>query len=169
MLRRCSTLVSAATPVCALSAAPGAAAGPPGTWTWPVVGPVIRAFDPPASPYGSGHRGIDIATGTGSVVVAPASGTVSFAGAVGGHLFLTIAHGGGVSSTYSWLGGLTARRGDVVAAGDPIAVSGSGDPRAAAANLHLGVKLDGAYVDPLAYLGPLDLTTIVRLAPLQPA
>jgi murein DD-endopeptidase MepM/ murein hydrolase activator NlpD len=41
-----------------------AAVGPAraaGDWSWPVVGPVIRAFDPPDTPFGSGHRGIDIA------------------------------------------------------------------------------------------------------------
>jgi hypothetical protein len=40
-----------------------------GSWVWPVTGPVIREFDPPDSPYGSGHRGIDVAVpvGTGDV------------------------------------------------------------------------------------------------------
>ncbi|HET7928822.1 MAG TPA: M23 family peptidase, partial [Actinomycetota bacterium] len=32
-----------------------------GTWAWPVQGPVIRGFDPPDTPFGAGHRGIDIA------------------------------------------------------------------------------------------------------------
>ena len=41
---------------------PAAAAG---DWAWPVVGPVIRGYDPPALPYGSGHRGIDIAAPIG--------------------------------------------------------------------------------------------------------
>src|SRR5437773_11008570 len=31
-----------------------------GTYAWPVVGPVIRGFEPPPNPYGPGHRGIDI-------------------------------------------------------------------------------------------------------------
>ena len=72
-------------------------------WTWPVTGPVIRGFDLPDDPYGSGHRGIDIAVSVGTTIVAPADGAVSFAGPVGGRLFLTIDHGGGLSSTYSWL------------------------------------------------------------------
>jgi murein DD-endopeptidase MepM/ murein hydrolase activator NlpD len=45
-----------------------------GGWTWPVVGPVIQAFDPPDTPYGSGHRGIDIAAEVGTTIVAPAMG-----------------------------------------------------------------------------------------------
>ena len=85
------------------SAAAVASASAAGTWAWPVSGPVIRGFDPPDSPYGSGHRGIDIAAPAGSVVLAPADGRVAFAGPVGGRLFLTIDHSGGLESTYSWV------------------------------------------------------------------
>ncbi len=78
---------------------PAASAATAGGWTWPVVGPVIQTFDPPDTPYGSGHRGIDIAASVGTTVVAPADGTVTFAGPVGGHLFVTVDQGGGLSST----------------------------------------------------------------------
>lgn len=64
--------------------APVRPAAADGTWLWPVVGPITRGFDPPDSPYGSGHRGIDIATDAGTIVLAPASGTVKFAGPIGG-------------------------------------------------------------------------------------
>ena len=137
-----------------------------GTWTWPVTGPVIRGFDPPASPYGSGHRGIDIAAAAGSVAVAPADGRVSFAGPVGGRLFLTIDHGGGLESTFSWVSALQVRRGVVVVQGQPVASTGGGHTGDLVPNLHLGVKLDDAYVDPLDYLGPIDLSALIRLAPL---
>ena len=137
-----------------------------GTWAWPVTGPVVRGFDPPSSPFGSGHRGIDIAVDVGSEVVAPADGVVAFAGPVGGHLFLTIDHGGGLESTYSWLSSLSVRRGDAVVGGQPIALTGPGHAGAPLSSLHLGVRLDDAYVDPLDYLGALDVSTIIRLAPL---
>ncbi len=143
-----------------------AAAETAGGWTWPVVGPVIQGFDPPDTPYGSGHRGIDIAAEVGTTVVAPADGTVTFAGPVGGYLFVTIDHGGGLSSTYSWLSAKLVRKGDRVLQGQPIAQTGWGHPAAPIPHLHLGVKLDGAYVDPLSYLGPVSLATFVRLAPL---
>lgn len=143
--------------------APARAAG---DWTWPVVGPVIRAFDPPDSPYGSGHRGIDIAAAPGTIVVAPASGTVTFAGPVGGRLFLTLAHAGGLSSTYSWISEVLVRKGDQVVRGQAVARTGDGHPGDLVPSLHLGVKLDGAYVDPLAYLGPLDMGLLIRLAPI---
>lgn len=137
-----------------------------GTWTWPVTGPVIRGFDPPASPYGSGHRGIDIATPAGSVAVAPADGRVSFAGPVGGRLFLTIDHGGGLESTFSWVSALLVRRGDLVVQGQPVVRTGGGHTGDLIPNLHLGMKLNDAYVNPLDYLGPIDISALIRLAPL---
>lgn len=136
------------------------------TWTWPVTGPVIRGFDPPASPFGSGHRGIDIAAVAGSVAVAPADGRVAFAGPVGGRLFLTIDHGAGLESTYSWVAALLVRRGDLVAQGEPVVRTGLGHTGDLVANLHLGVKLDDEYVDPLDYLAPIDVSGLIRLAPL---
>ncbi len=137
-----------------------------GSWSWPVVGPVIRAFDPPDSPFGAGHRGIDIAAAAGTTAVAPADGTVSFAGPVGGRLFLTIDHGGGLESTYSWVGSLLVRRGDPVTRGQAVATTGGGHVGDAVANLHLGVRLHDAYVDPLDYLEALDVALLIRLAPL---
>jgi murein DD-endopeptidase MepM/ murein hydrolase activator NlpD len=161
-----SVLLILATVPCLLRATPARAAG--GTWFWPVTGPVVRAFDPPASPYASGHRGIDIAAPFGTLVVAPAAGTVSFAGPVGGYLFLTIDHGGGLASTYSWVSGLLVRTGDTVTAGQDIALSGGGHPGDTIASLHFGVKLNDAYVDPMLYLRSPDLTSFIRLAPLPP-
>ncbi len=136
-----------------------------GTWAWPVSGPILRPFDPPGSPYGSGHRGIDIGSPAGTTVVAPETGTVTFAGTVAGHLFVTLAHGAGLSSTYSWLAGILVNEGDLVARGQPIAASGGCHPGDVDPCLHLGVKLNDAYVDPLDYLSPLDVTSMIRLAP----
>jgi len=150
----------------ALVAAPTPSAAGTG-WSWPVAGPVIRGFDPPETPYGSGHRGIDIAVATGTLVVAPEAGSVSFAGKVGGELFVTIDHGGGLSSTYSWVSATLVRRGDLVPRGWPIALSGNGHPGSVVPQLHLGAKRDGAYVDPLALLGPVGVSGFIRLAPLD--
>jgi murein DD-endopeptidase MepM/ murein hydrolase activator NlpD len=148
------------------------AAGPAraaGDWSWPVVGPVIRGFDAPDSPFGAGHRGIDIAAAVGSPVRAPAAGEVTFAGPVGGRLFLTIDHGGGLESTYSWLDALIARRGDLVSGGQLIGRSGAGHAGEVVPHLHFGVKLLDVYVDPLDYLGPVDVWRFIRLAPLDAA
>ncbi|HZD19008.1 MAG TPA: M23 family metallopeptidase [Actinomycetota bacterium] len=130
------------------------------------MGPVIRGFDPPETPFGSGHRGIDIAVAQGTPVLAPESGTVSFAGMVGGHLFVTLDHGGGLSSTYSWVSAALVREGDAIARGSPIALTGLGHPGSTVPHLHLGVRLDGEYQDPLAFLGAVSVSSFIRLAPL---
>jgi murein DD-endopeptidase MepM/ murein hydrolase activator NlpD len=164
-VRRLVLFVAIAWVVLAPSAAGPARAA--GEWAWPVVGPVLRGFDPPDSPFGSGHRGIDIAASLGSPVRAPAAGRVSFAGPVGGRFFLTIDHGGGLESTYSWLDALIARRGELVTRGQLIGRSGTGHSGAGVPHLHLGVKLFDVYVDPLDYLGPVEVWRFIRLAPLD--
>jgi murein DD-endopeptidase MepM/ murein hydrolase activator NlpD len=131
-----------------------------------VVGPVIRGFDPPDTPFGSGHRGIDIAAAVDTPVVAATSGVVTFAGPVGGRLFVTVDHGDGLESTYSFLASIAVRRGAVVARGQVIATSGSGHAGVEPSHLHLGVRLHDVYVDPLAYLGPVEVWRFIRLAPL---
>ncbi len=138
-----------------------------GRWAWPVAGPVIRPFVAPASPFGPGHRGIDIGAPSGTPVRAPAPGVVTFAGTVAGSLFLTIDHGGGLRSSYSWLSGLVAHAGDRVSAGTVVAWSGGCHPGDARACLHFGVRAGDAYVDPMIYLGPVDVSDLIRLAPLH--
>ena len=91
---------------------------------------------------------------------------MTFAGQVGGQTFLTIAHGGGLSSTYSWLSLLIVHKGDVVTRGQPVALSGPGHPGQFTPCLHLGAKLGGTYVDPLDYLASPDVAGLIRLAPL---
>ena len=154
-----SVLVIAA--VCGASL-PASAAG---TWPWPVVGPVIRGYDPPGSPYGSGHRGIDIGAPYGTPIAVPAAGTVSFSGKVGGYLFLTIQHGGGVASTYSWVSTLLVKKNDAVRTGQIVALTGEGHPGSDATHLHFAVKLNGAYVNPLDYLSPGSVVDLIRLVP----
>lgn len=140
-----------------------------GDWTWPVSGPVIRGFDPPDNPFGSGHRGIDIGAAVDTPVRAAASGSIAFAGPVGGRLFVTIDHGAGLESTYSFLSSLSVRRGAAVSTGQTIGRTGSGHAGALVPHLHFGVRLDDVYVDPLGYLGPVEVWRYIRLAPLVAA
>ena len=135
-------------------------------WGWPVRGPVLRGFDAPEDPFGAGHRGIDIAAPIGTAVVAPAPGTVTFAGKVGGHLFVTLDHGGELTSTYSWVSAMSVRKGDTVNAGQSFATTGAGHPGSVVPHLHFGVRLAGAYLDPLDFLADLGVVDLIRLAPL---
>jgi murein DD-endopeptidase MepM/ murein hydrolase activator NlpD len=137
-----------------------------GTWSWPVTGAVLRGFEAPSSPYSAGHRGIDISASFGTPVVAAAAGTVTFAGSVAGERFVTIDHGGGVSSTYSWVSSILVSKGDTVVQGQVVAASGQGHPGSTVPHLHFGVRVDGSYVDPLGYLSVPSFVDLIHLAPL---
>jgi Peptidase family M23 len=131
--------------------------GVPGLWM-PVAGAVVRGFDARAGPYGPGHRGIDIAAPMGELVRAPAAGRVVFAGPVAGTTWVSVRIAPGVVAT---LGPVLepAARAALVQERSPIGRVGPGHGAA----LHLGVRVDGVYVDPLPYL--LDRPR-ARLAPL---
>ena len=135
-------------------------------WRWPVVGPVLRIFEPPATQYGAGHRGIDVACAPGGPIAAVAGGIVTFAGPVGGLLYVTIDHGNGLSSTDSYVANVLVRRGQTVAPGESLATCGLGHPGSTIPHVHLGVRrADGTYVDPLSVLAPADLSSFIHLAP----
>jgi murein DD-endopeptidase MepM/ murein hydrolase activator NlpD len=120
---------------------------------WPVASPhpLVRSFVAPASDYGAGHRGIDVAAPPGTPVLSPADGIVYFAGVVVDRPVLTISHEGGLLSSYepvasTLAAGTPVRRGQLIGT---IAAGG----HCSAHCLHLGVRLHGQYVSPLNYLG----------------
>jgi murein DD-endopeptidase MepM/ murein hydrolase activator NlpD len=127
-------------------------------WGWPSTAPhqVLRPFIAPATPYGSGHRGVDLAAGT--ALVAPADGIVSFAGVVVDRGVLSITHGGGIVSSYE---PVTTElvAGDVVHRGDVIATVEAG--HCSVLCVHVGVRVDGAYVNPLLYLGDVPHSVLL--------
>jgi murein DD-endopeptidase MepM/ murein hydrolase activator NlpD len=129
----------------------------PGLWM-PVKGAVVRGFDARAGPYGAGHRGIDIAAPMGELVLAPAAGRVVFAGPVAGTTWVSVQIAPGVLVTLGPVPDPAVRAGPVRAR-SPIGRVGPGH----GGTLHLGVRVDGVYVDPLPYL--LDRPR-ARLAPL---
>ena len=142
----------------------------PGLWM-PVTGAVVRGFDARAGPYGPGHRGIDIAAPVGATVRAPAAGRIVFAGPVAGTTWVSLLVAPGVRVTLGPLldpvtvGRVPSRAylGRVGPGHRAGSTAGSGP----AATLHLSVRVDGVYVDPLAYL--IDRPR-PRLAPLpEPA
>lgn len=138
-----------------------------GRWGWPLSPRprVLRAFDPPARPWLSGHRGVDLAAASAGVpVTAPAAGTVSFAGVVVDRPVITIDHGNGLRSSFEPVAS-TLRTGAAVARG---AVLGRVLPGhcGRAPCLHWGVRRGRDYVNPLGFL--IDLRPSVLLPPLRP-
>jgi septal ring factor EnvC (AmiA/AmiB activator) len=132
-------------------------------WSWPVEGPVLRAFSFGDDPYAGGqHRGIDIGAIPGAPVRAPAGGVVSFAGWVptGGRT-LTIQTPDGYSATLLHLGTLATRRGATVSEGDVVATVGpSGVPELAVPYVYFGIRRTSepqGYLDPLLFLPPLAI------------
>jgi hypothetical protein len=131
-------------------------------WSWPVQGPVLQPFSYDEShPYASDqHRGVDIGAGAaGETVVAPAAGTVSFAGSVPTNgKTVTIETADGYSVTLTHLGSIAVTKGAMVAEQDVVGTIGpSGTPEVDEPYVHLGIRLaadpDG-YVDPLGLLPP---------------
>lgn len=122
----------------------------------PVAGTMQRAFAPPPTRYGAGHRGVDLAAAPGEPVVAAIGGVVTFSGAVSHVGWVTVDHGGGLNTTY---GPVDPR---VVVAGDRVDRGGLlGFVADGAAHLDWGARLEGEYIDPLALLQPWEayLTT----------
>src|SRR5262245_54288293 len=91
-------------------------------WTWPVDGPVLQTFNLGPDPYrGDQHRGLDVGAPSGTTVLAPASGTVTFAGSVPAYgRSLTIQTADGYSVTLVYLGALAAAVGDTVSEGQRV-------------------------------------------------
>jgi len=143
---------------------PAGMAGSPAAFLLPLPGPadVLTPFRPPATRYGTGHRGVDLAAPAGAEVRAAAAGTVVYAGDLAGRGVVSIQHPGGLRTTYEPVTA-TVARGQAVTAGAPIGVLQRGHaPCAPAVCLHWGARLpDGSYLDPMALLRPWR----VRLKP----
>lgn len=112
----------------------------------PVPGPVLEGFRPPACERCAGRRGVVIGSQPGVMVRAVRSGAITYAGHVGGRLYVVQSISPGVRVTYGWL----AEVGDI-AAGD--VVTGGQALGIAATRTYLGVRLGQTYIEPLRYLG----------------
>nr|WSW66530.1 M23 family metallopeptidase [Streptomyces sp. NBC_00995] len=127
--------------------------------SWPLEGrpPVVRGWEPPATEYGRGHRGVDLGAGPGARVLAAAAGRVSFAGGVAGRgvVVIELARTGDppLRTTYEPVRPLVAK-GDQVAAGQVVAVMSAGASHCATGCLHWGLRRAEAYLNPLSLLPP---------------
>ncbi len=124
---------------------------PEASWEWPTQGSreVLRDFQAPATPWGPGHRGLDLAA-SGDEVQAPVAGVISFVGMVADRGVITITTSTGtqvsmepVTSELSW--GARVSQGEVIATLD--------QGHCSQLCLHIGLRIDGRYRSPRAELG----------------
>ncbi|AJD47393.1 M23/M37 family peptidase [Isoalcanivorax pacificus W11-5] len=98
------------------------------------------------------HRGVDFAAKDGSDVVATGAGVVTFAGQRWGYGNLVeVNHGNGVATRYAHMKEVLVSAGDIVRAGDVIAVVGS-TGRSTGPHVHYEVLRNGRQVDPTPYI-----------------
>jgi murein DD-endopeptidase MepM/ murein hydrolase activator NlpD len=125
----------------------------------------MRVFDAPSPNWRPGHRGVDLAGVPGQPVYAAAEGTVVFAGELAGRPVVSIAHPGGLRTSYEPVRA-SVRAGQRVDAGTTVGELEPGHAGCAvAACLHWGAMWAPAaradYVDPLGFVA----TTPIRLKP----
>lgn len=135
---------------------------PPGVWPLGPAHQVVGGFHPPSSPWGAGHRGVDLLGSPGQEVRAALAGTVTFAGELAGRGVVVVDHGGR-RTTYEPVDP-SLPVGAAVAAGAVIGHLQAGMshcfPRTC---LHWGLIRGDTYLDPLTLVGGGP----VRLLPLE--
>lgn len=124
-------------------------------WAWPVEQQrqVVHAFEEPAHEYAAGHRGIKIGGNIGSTVTAPTDAVVLFRGNVAGRGVMTLETPGGLVITLEPILS-TLSAGAVVPRGTILGEVGIGGP-SPPGQVHIGVRLDGHYLDPLPFFGKI--------------
>jgi murein DD-endopeptidase MepM/ murein hydrolase activator NlpD len=136
---------------------------------WPLrpAPAVARGFDAPSPDWNPGHRGVDLPGSPGQPVYAAGAATVVFAGELAGRPVVSLAHPGGLRTSYEPVRAVV-RVGQAVTADSVIGslVGGHAGCRPAAC-LHWGAMWGPAsraeYVDPLGLLK----STPIRLKPLN--
>ncbi len=98
------------------------------------------------------HKGLDIASKTGTPVIATGDGVVAFMGTDGflGNA-MTIDHGHGIVTRYAHLHQFLKKQGEVVKRGDVIAQVGN-TGRSTGPHLHYDIRMDGISVNPETYI-----------------
>ena len=116
------------------------------SWLWPADGTLIGRFG------AAGGKGIDIASARNTPVRAVASGKVVYSGSGlrGYGRLLIVKHAGEFLSAYAHNETILVKEGDMVTAGQKIALMGDSD--ADRVKLHFEIRRYGKPLDPLTYL-----------------
>ena len=116
---------------------------------WPCDGVVVSGF---GMRWGRMHEGIDVGCAYGTPNRAAASGTVIYAGWLGGYGNLVVVdHGNGLSTAYAHASSLLVGVGQSVSQGETVSLVGS-TGNSSGPHLHFEVRVNGQAVDPLLYL-----------------
>lgn len=129
---------------------------------WPLAPPhpVLRRFRPPSTPWGPGHRGVDLGGTAGEPVLAAGSGLVLYAGPLADRSLVSIEHASGLRTTYEPVRPVV-HVGQRVTRGQVIGTLLPGHRGCPGVCLHWGVHRGDVYLDPLALVDALH----VRLLP----
>ena len=127
--------------------------------TWPVgLRPrVLRGWEPPATVYGPGHRGVDLAAPAGTPVRAVAPGRVAFAGRVAGRGVISVdLEGTGDPPLRTTYEPVTAavEEGEEVEPGEVIGTVDASGSHCTTTCVHWGLRRGEGYLDPLSLLPP---------------
>lgn len=148
--------------------ATGAAAR--GPWVWPLDGTrvVSRAFAPPQTRYGPGHRGADLPGRPGQPVRAAGAGRISYAGPLAGRGVVVVVHGD-LRTTYEPVTA-AVRVGQQVTAGQLIGGLAGGHAGCTPACLHWGLLRGNVYLNPVSLIrrGPSRLLPLTGVSPPAP-
>lgn len=126
-------------------------------WPCPASGRITSAFGGRSSPTegaSSNHQGIDIGAPTGSSILAAASGSVviaTYSASAGNYVMIN--HGGGVYTVYMHMNSIGVSVGQSVSQGQQIGTVGS-TGYSTGPHLHFGIRSNGTYVNPTAYVSP---------------
>jgi murein DD-endopeptidase MepM/ murein hydrolase activator NlpD len=127
-----------------------AAASP--AWGWPLPGDSVvdRPFEPPATAWGAGHRGVDLRGALHGLVLSAGPGRVTYAGLLAGRGVVVVSHGDGLRTTYEPVEavvkvGTAVDRGDVLGT----LTTGHASCRPGTTCLHWGLLRGETYLDPL--------------------
>lgn len=157
---RNTCLVLAAT-LAMLLVAPSAPARVAARFSWPLnPHPVLRRFEPPSTPFGPGHRGVDLGGAADQPVLAAGDGVVRYAGPLADRPVISIEHAGGLHTTYEPVTP-TVQPGQQVTRGQLVGRLQPGHAGCPAVCLHWGVRRGAEYLDPLRLVS----TGGVRLLP----
>jgi murein DD-endopeptidase MepM/ murein hydrolase activator NlpD len=114
-----------------------------------IVGRVTSGF---GGRWGTVHQGLDVAAPIGTPIHAPLAGTVISSGPASGFgLWVRLRHADGTITVYGHINRSLVTVGQQVRAGDVIAEVGNRG-QSTGPHLHIGVQVDGAYVNPRPWL-----------------